>query len=659
MIFEQEYTPHYDRSYARALYRAAVAARVGGEVSGICAVATFDGTAVPVATARAMAAQAAHRGRDGTCSWTSEGVALVQQVLAVTDYDRSDTVPASLGSLVCVADARIDNRQEVIYPLLRLGAIVDPDTATDAEIIVAAYRWWGDHCSARLVGDYAFVIWDTDRRRLFAARDPLGMRALYHRVEPGRRALVATEITQLLAAPGVPCEIDELGIAATLAGPYLPADRTAYAGIDQLAPGHTLTVDQGGVRVGRGWQPDPGMVADPGSDAATAALFRDVLSQAVADRLRACRPVGIFLSGGVDSGSVASTAGWLTERGAAAPPSVHAYSWAFQELDDSDERAVSDIIVERYGIPSSAVPGDDCWPLAAYPAHGPDRDDPFSSVYQALVERTLECCQRDGMGITLSGDRGDELTGDSVFDEVGLLRARRTKDALADIRHVVAESGMSAHMAVRRQLVRPLLEARYPRVAAGFRRRRGNHLWPPWVRDDLARRVDLGDLIAQQQTPPSFGGAARRLRAQRIFMAQGARIAVLQERTRARYGMAFADPYSDRRLVELILSLPQWRVQRRGSSKQLARAAMEGIMPEAARAATRKTIPIGLFDRGFRERSVGVVSQLMTGSLAAANGWLDEREVLDVHGQYRATGDTPYDFWWPMCVEMWLRRWWT
>lgn len=628
-------------------------------MSGICAVATFDGTAVEAGVVGAMAAQAAHRGPDGIALWASGGVALSQQLLAVAPYDRYQSSPARLGALVCVADARLDNRDEVLPSLLRLGTVVDPETATDADVIVAAYRWWGKECPERLVGDYAFVIWDEDRRRLFAARDPSGMRALYHRVEAGRRVLIATEVKQLLAAPGVPCEIDELGVAATLAGPYLPADRTVYSGVAQLAPGHTLTVDGSQVRVRAGWQPDPESITDPGSDEAAAELFRETLSRAVADRLPTGRRVGIFLSGGMDSGSVASTAGWLMDRGVAKPFSLHAYSWAFHELFDSDERLISDLVVKHYGLASTAVPGDDCWPLAGYPECGPDRDDPYCFIYQALEERTLALCARAGTQLVLGGDRGDELTGDWIFDEIGLLRAGRIASAVADLRHAAQESGIPVSEVVRRRLLQPMLEARYPRLVARIRRRPSSSTpWPPWVRDDLARRVDLGDVITQQRTPPPFGGAAHRLRTQRIFMDQSARTAVLRDRSRSRYGMAFADPYSDRRLIELILSLPQWRVQRRSAPKQLARAAMKGIMPEAARISARKTIPTGLFARGFRNRSAGLVQQLLTGSRAGANGWIDDRVVRGVHERYCATGDTPYDFWWPLCVEMWLRRWW-
>jgi asparagine synthase (glutamine-hydrolysing) len=213
-------------------------------------------------------------------------------------------------------------------------------------------------------------------------------------------------------------------------------------------------------------------------------------------------------------------------------------------------------------------------------------------------------------------------------------------------------------MALRRNVVRPLVTARWPAAAEHLASTPGGG-WPPWIPDSLAVRVDLEDIIRESTRPAPFDGAARTLRYQRVFMPQGARIAVLRERTRARTGMAFADPFSDRRLVELVLSMPQWLVQRRGQPKRLVRRSMSGVMPEPARVGARKTIPYGLFDRGFRDRAVPVVQDLLTSSRAAEHGWLDERAARAVYDEYLTTGDSYWDFWWPLTVEMWLRRWWS
>lgn len=620
---------------------------------------TFDGTSVSAAEISRMADAAPHRQQDGRDLWLGAGAALMHQRRDSLPEDGLPAQPLVVAGLVLVADVRIDNRQELEPFLCRRGYLVDAGPVSDAEVVLAAYRCWGDAAPERLIGDFAFVVWDDRQRRLFAARDPMGMRPLYYREEPRRRALLASEVKQLLAASRVPREVCEAALAATLAGPHQPPEWTAYEGISQVAPGAAVVLTAGGRRSWTTWAPKAEDRFASTDEAAAQEAFRGVFAEAVAARLRSAGPVGVFLSGGLDSGSVASMAGLLRERREpGAVPELRSYSWAFDELPDSDERSVSDHVVRRYGLVGTAFPADDGWPLAGYPDHAPDEDDPYSWVYQALVERTLDQCRSDGVRTVLTGDRGDELLGDWVYDEVGMVLAGRVGAAVNDLRSVAASSSLPAWTALRRQVVRPLVTTRVPALAR-LHRGRSDRPWPPWVPDDFARRVSLADVLADARRPSSFAGAARTARHDRVFLAQSARIAVLRERTRARRGMTFADPYSDRRLVELVLSMPQWLVQRRDEPKRLLRQAMTGVMPEQARRTAAKTVPYGLFDRGFCDRARPVVDRLLTGSVAAEHGWLDERAARAVHEEYVRTGDTPWDFWWPLTVEMWLRRWWT
>jgi asparagine synthase (glutamine-hydrolysing) len=629
-------------------------------MSGVCAIATFDGTPVTGAVVETMMAAAAHRGRDGQRVWTAEGAALAHQRRVVTPEDPADRQPLVRDGLVVVADARLDNRGELLSLLSRHGFLPDASPPTDAELVLGAYRLWDRSCPAHLLGDFAFIVWDQRDRSLFAARDPMGMRALYLRDEPRRRVVLATELKQILAVPDVPRRPFEPAMVATLAGPYLPSSWTHYDGIAQLPPGSAIHVTSRGATRSRYWNPDPGACRSHTSPQEAAEAFRAALDTAVAARMRTEGPLGVFLSGGMDSGHVASAAGRLLEQGRVPSTGrIRSYSWAFTELAGCDERDVSDEIVRRYGLEPTGVPADDAWPLADYPEVAPDEDDPYTWVYQDLVERAVTQAGADGVRLLLGGDRGDELTGDWVFDELGLLRRGRFREAATDLRHATHESALPPATTLRRHVLRPLVEARWPTVTRAVRDRRGGHrLWPPWIPDRVAAEVGLGDLIAEATTPPPFDGAARRLRWGRIFSPQGARIAVMNERTRARHGIAYADPYSDRRLVELVLALPPSVVQRRSRPKGLARAAAVGVMPEAALRASRKVTPMGLFDRGFRDRGAGRVDGLLTDTRAAAGGWLDESPVRAEYARYRDRGDGEWDFWWPVTVEMWLRRWW-
>jgi asparagine synthase (glutamine-hydrolysing) len=330
-----------------------------------------------------MAGAAEHRGPVARI-WHTGDAALGHQS---PDREASDAQPVERAGLVCVTDVRLDGRAVLRAQLLARGFEITDD-ADDAALVLGAYRCWGRACTDHLYGDYAIAIWDQRRRQLFLARDPMGMRALYLRVEPRRRVLFATELKQLLVAPGVPVAIDELGIAANLAGPYLPADRTLYAGIEQLPAGKAMVVDADGVRSWRHWQPDPGHRLRL-SDKEAADAYRERLSESVRDRLDTSVPVGISLSGGLDSVNLASMAGWLQQQGRMPPHPGYTPTRGGSmrsKARTSGRSATASSLRSR----SRATPccGDDCWPLSDAERAAPDRDDPFRWPYEALTDRT-------------------------------------------------------------------------------------------------------------------------------------------------------------------------------------------------------------------------------------------------------------------------------
>jgi asparagine synthase (glutamine-hydrolysing) len=637
-------------------------------MSGICGVVNLDGAPVEPAVLEKMAQAAAHRGPDGIHYHTEGAVGLAHLALDITPESVRERQPlvSEREGLVLVADARIDNREELVGTLWG-RSLPQEESPTDAEIILEAYRRWGEECPAHLIGDFAFAIWDGRRRRLFAARDAMAMRALYYRVEPRRRVLFGTEVKQILAADGVPARLFEPAVGAYLAGPFGSLEWSFYEGIYQLAPAHALMVDQSGQRTWRYWDIDPDFRIEHSTEEEYVEHFLEVFLEAVRCRLRSTKPVGIFLSGGMDSGSIASAAGWLLRREElVAAGDFKAYCWAFEELPESDERHISDGIVSHYGIPERDVAADDAWPLKDYPAHGPDRDEPLIGVYQVLIEHTLAAASSDGAGYVFSGDRGDLMVGDVVFDHLGLLRAGQLPALWEQLGAHARRSKVSLGRVVLSHLLKPQLQETWPwgaEQALGLRRRLRHSeqppSYPPWVRPEFAERIGLRETIEQSEPRSPITDQARRIRYGRIFMLSSSRLMSADERTRARYGLGFADPWSDRRLAEFALAVPQWRIQRVGETKRIARLAMRGIMPEPVRHMAGKTIPVSLFDRGFKERARETVLTLITNSQAGARGYLEEDAFRSYYESFLRDGPQPHDFWWVLTLEMWLRRYWS
>jgi asparagine synthase (glutamine-hydrolysing) len=631
---------------------------------------------VELETLQKMAEAAAHRGPDGIRYWRDGSAGLVHLALNVTPESLRERQPlvSRRGDLVLAADARVDNRDELIRTLTSKGYLRDR-APTDADVILAAYQCWGEACPEHIIGDFAFVIWDAVRRSLFAARDPMAMRALYYRVEP-RRVLFATEVKQILAAPHVPAQIFDPAVGAHLAGHAGEPGWTFYDGISQLPPAHALMTDAAGNRTWRYWDIDLGFRIEYADEGEYAEHFLEIFKEAVRCRLRSTKPVGIFLSGGMDSTSAASTAGWLLRRGGPAGdphPGLRTYSWAFEELTQCDERHISDGVVRHYDFPATYIAAEDAWPLKDYPAHGPDLDDPFTIVYQALTELGLAAAKAEGVGVMLSGHRGDLMTGMWIFDYLGLLRTGRWWELWQELRAYKRINSVPIHRATDFYLLGPIMRSLWPQdraerlrrllrypVRRVLGRRQPPSPWPPWMQAEFAERVGVADMARQNSPQPEMDNFARNERYGAIFMPMHMRVAAWGDRLYSRYGLADADPWGDRRIASFVLAVPQSAINRAGENKRLVRRSMSGVMPEEVRQAARKCSPGPLYHRAIKEQARDTVLALIRESRAGACGYVDDRALTAYYEAFRREQiREDHRFWYTLTLEMWLRQHWS
>lgn len=623
-------------------------------MSGVCAVARFDGRTVDPDVLDPLVAAAAYRGADGVGHWFGAGVGIAQQLLRATGAERAE--PVVDGELVVVADARLDNRPELLAALRE----VDPQ-ATDLALIVAAYRRWGTGFAAHLVGDFAIVVWDDRARVLIAARDPMAMRMLaYHHT--ASRTIVATEVKQVLAGPGVTPRLNERHIAADLIGHLGQPDWSAYQDVHVLAPGHILQVDDRGARSWPFWVPDPEhrvrhRHADDYVD-----HFRELFTAAVAARLRTDRTVGVLLSGGVDSGSVAATAGWLGHKDASRTPGIHTCTAVFDELTECDERDVARTISDAYGFGTTEVPADHLWPLRDFPAHGPPRDEPFVGALQPMIDGCLDALSDAGARVVLGGDRGDLVVGWTGFRFLPLVQQRQWAELRREVTEQRSATGDPlAGLAWQHLMVPAVVRAR--RRMARWRSHRwplGSHHpprpLPEWLDPSFAERVGLDSLLATGPAPAPGFGPSRQLRHDWIFAQLHIRGMAWSERSYAEKGLVFADPFSDRRLAEFALAVPQAAITTPGDNrKPLMRSAMRGIVPEAALTRASKITPGPLVERGLLNEAVDTVRSLLVDMETARRGWVSERSARDAYERSLLGEPLLAPFWEMIVTEWWLR----
>ena len=628
-------------------------------VSGIAGFVTFDGSPVAPSVAEDMNQAAPHRSINGTIARAGAGAAFLYQRRRVLAAGADDRGLVEQDRYVCIADARIDNREELVSALVPQVS----DASGEAEIILASYRRWGHDCARHIVGDFAFVVWDYRRRALYAARDPMAMRSLSYWLRPGRSLGFATEVKQLLRLPNAPVHPHEAAIVGDLLGTFGEPGWTFYDGIANVEPGHQLIVDRHGARTEAFWEPDPTFRLSHQTESDYADDLRERFIESVAARLRTDAPAGILLSGGVDSGSVAASSAWLLQRKAVPTPSLHALSWAFESLPQCDERSVSRLITEPYGIDQIEIRADDAGPLADFPDHGPDRDDPFLGAFQPLSEHSLAAARVAGVGVLLGGDRGDLVIGDTGRNYLARIRARRWTDLRDELgEHRRSTSDGWVHI-LRRYLIAPAARRLWRRsrrhwlrwTTAGSSQMTADTGPPPWLRV----RTPEDDVHVAADVPPGFGGA-RHARRELIFTQLHIRGMAWSERTYAKFGVTFADPFSDRRLAEWSLAVPPVVINRPGDqSKPLMRAAMRGIMPEPARARVGKVVPSALYEASLRGTAVPIVRELLDRPRLAEYGWV-EPGVWSTHYEAWLEGRASLrpEWWWALGVEIWLRRYW-
>ncbi len=354
------------------------------------------------ATLAAMSAALVHRGPDGHGTFTRGPVRLTMRRLSIIDLEGGDQPMTNESDTVHVVfNGEIYNFAELRDTLCGHGH--EFRTRSDTETIVHAYEQWGDDFAAHLNGMFAIALWDEPRRRLLLARDRAGIKPLYYARTNG--ALVfASELKALLRSGLVARDLDHQALNQYLSLEYIPAPASILRGVRKLRPGHLLTASSGGTQERAYWDlnlarsetdPLPGDVADH------ARAFRDVLRRSVEREMVSDVPVGVLLSGGLDSSAVAA----LMTEVSAEPIQSFSVSFAEASFDESPyaRRVAAHLQTAHHELRVTAADL-----VQALPAILAQLDEPFadpSIIPTYLVSRFA----RQHVKVVLGGDGGDEM----------------------------------------------------------------------------------------------------------------------------------------------------------------------------------------------------------------------------------------------------------
>ena len=352
----------------------------------MCGIAGMVGGRAPLDRIDAMTDALRHRGPDDRGVWSAPGVRLGHRRLSIIDLSTAGHQPMTFGPLTIVYNGEIYNYREL------RDALPGPFVShSDTEVLLHLYAREGPRCLDRLQGMFAFAIWDAERRELFAARDRLGIKPFFYSDEPDCFAF-ASELKALLALQAR--SVERSALLDYFTYKYVPAPKTIYGGLRKLPPAHHLVYD-GTLRLTRYWQPAPRVER---RDAVQAAEELDaLLADAVRRHTIADVPVGVFLSGGMDSSTLVAYLGTGTRT----------FTIGFDVAEHSEVEQARQVATHFHTEHREETVGqiDLDGALAALPSI---YDEPFGDS-SAWATHVVSALARRHVTVALSGEGGDEV----------------------------------------------------------------------------------------------------------------------------------------------------------------------------------------------------------------------------------------------------------
>ena len=511
---------------------------------------------------------------------------------------------------------------------------------SDTEVILAAYRRWGEDCLSHMNGMFGLALWDQTRQVLFCARDRMGVKPFFYQWD-GRTFAFASEPKALVLTQAKRIVPRAAAIRDLVALDWVDHESaTFFAGLEQLPPGHSLTVGRDGLAVRRWWSLDPHARAR-GGPADWKRSFADLFTDAVRIRLRADVEVGSCLSGGIDSSAVVTTASTLAER------PLHTFTVAYEEGRPWDEREFVAATVSASGARSHVVvpDGADFWPLFDRMAY--QQDEPTAGPGVFSQWKVMELAGSHGLRVLLDGQGGDEtLAGYERYLPLRLRDQITHGDVLGFARlwgDVASRLGFSHTLAL-------VIEPWLPRgLFAPLRRAFGqgkDRVLAPALRDLPGH--------APPRPPRDFPSAVLRQQAFDLLQRLLPSLLRYEDRNSMAFSIETRLPFLDYRLVELAFSLPDDQRISGTTTKAILRRALGGRIPPSVLARTDKMgfeTPSDIWLRGRYAREMR--RRLLTpGPL---HEWLEPHELKRALDEYQAGRPIGLQVWRWLALESWSR----
>ena len=622
---------------------------------GIAGVLDFSSASPESGSVERMLGRLIHRGPDDEGRAALGPLTFGQRRLSILDPSPAGHQPMRSrdGRFWLVHNGEIYNFLELATELEALGHRFE--TATDTEVMLAAYAQWGLDAIARFNGIWAFALWDEAEQRLILSRDRFGVKPLYVAEASGQLAF-ASEIKALLELSWVSADPEPAAVHDFLRDGIVDhTDQTFFRQVRRVPAAHSLVVDAKGPRLVRYWGPPP--LSDDASsrpDARDDSLveeFRELLIDAVALQLRSDVPLGSCLSGGIDSSSIVSVAAalrrgelrssWSKRRDRDAAPQL-AFFAEFRE-EGIDERPYVDAVVDRVGITLRTTTPNAPDLLETIETIVRAQDEPFGSTSIVAQYFVMKLAHEAGVKVLLDGQGADEvLAGYPPYRAMGVAGTLRGSDGPS--RRAALRTLIGRRVPILPTLGRLVLDG--ASVPWPLRR---NRMPDRWI-GDVARRA--GELDPSLDVPN--GTVLARNLWRQIASENLPALLRYEDRNSMAFGIEARVPFLDHRLVEAGLMLPDRLKIRPGEQKTALRHAMDGVVPRLI-LDRRDKVAFQTPQRRWLVEGASVMDSLAVRSRAEAGGFVALGGLRRTRDEFAAGRLGDMHLWRVMTLELWLR----
>jgi asparagine synthase (glutamine-hydrolysing) len=636
----------------------------------MCGINAIAGPLASAGVIAAMNRALAHRGPDGEGTFASPrgDVHLGHVRLAILDLSDAARQPLGNedGAVQIVFNGEIYNYRALARDLALRGHRFR--SASDTEVLVHLYEEKGERLLDDLNGMFAFALYDARAGRLFAARDETGVKPLYYAELAGGGLAISSELKAILAAPGIPRDLDREAIADFLAYQFIPDPRTPFRAVRRLGPGEALVWERGRVAVRRAWTgfpPARGASAPLGPHAAARALRRTLLG-AVERQLVSDRPVGACLSGGLDSSAIVAAA--VRARGGAP---IRCYTVGYTAADNALDPFEEDLpharrVALRLGVPLEEIEVE-AHAARRWPEIVRILDEPIADPAALNAFLIARRARADGTVVLLSGQGADEIFGGYRRHAAGLALGALGRLPAAARRGLARAAGIvpgarPGRLGTALRRLRKMLEAAeggedesFLRLAMALPLEDARRAWGPALRNGGG---PLDPLASGRALLAEVRGAAPldRMLYRDLKTYLPAQNLHYTDRTAMASGVEVRVPFLDDEVLALAISLaPRLKIRGPGRGKAVLREAVAPWLPREVlrRPKTGFGVPLRAWLRGDLAEAA---ADLLGPAVLARRGLLDAAEVERQRRAFaRGAADYAYPIFTYLTLELWCR----